>query len=206
MDTAYGPDSLFCAECGRPSAPDELTRVGEMLVCSDCKARHVQKWSAGVEVAPEVRYAGFWIRVAAVLIDGIILFTINTILTFAFRGLLSPAAPEIRPGATFSEVWEVVSAALIRSTLVSTTINCFYEVGFLSSMGATPGKLALALRVVRSDGSPIDAGRAFGRFFVKLAEGWILLIGWCGYLMAGFDSQKRAFHDMVCDTRVIRIR
>jgi uncharacterized RDD family membrane protein YckC len=27
-----------------------------------------------------------------------------------------------------------------------------------------------------------------------------------GYIIAGFDSQKRALHDMICDTRVIRAR
>jgi uncharacterized RDD family membrane protein YckC len=26
-----------------------------------------------------------------------------------------------------------------------------------------------------------------------------------GYIMAGFDSEKRALHDMMCDTRVIRV-
>jgi uncharacterized RDD family membrane protein YckC len=29
----------------------------------------------------------------------------------------------------------------------------------------------------------------------------ILMIG---YIMAGFDEQKRALHDILCDTRVIR--
>ena len=29
----------------------------------------------------------------------------------------------------------------------------------------------------------------------------ILMIG---YIMAGFDSEKRALHDMICDTRVIK--
>jgi uncharacterized RDD family membrane protein YckC len=26
-----------------------------------------------------------------------------------------------------------------------------------------------------------------------------------GYIMAGFDSQKRALHDLLCDTRVIKV-
>jgi uncharacterized RDD family membrane protein YckC len=203
---AYGSGPLFCAECGRPSAPDELARFGELLICSDCKTRYAQKLREGVETAPAVRYGGFWIRVVAVLIDGIILFTINSILNFALRGILIPVAPPIRPGAPLSEVWLTASTAFIRATLINTIINCIYEVTFLAKMGATPGKAAFGLKVVRPDGRPIGAGRALGRFFAKLGEGWIILIGWCGYLLAGIDSQKRALHDMICDTRVIRTR
>jgi uncharacterized RDD family membrane protein YckC len=33
-----------------------------------------------------------------------------------------------------------------------------------------------------------------------IVSGMILLIG---YIMAGFDNEKRALHDRVCDTRVI---
>jgi uncharacterized RDD family membrane protein YckC len=55
--------------------------------------------------------------------------------------------------------------------------------------------------VVRPDGRPVDLGRAFGRYFAKILSAFILLIG---YIIAGFDSEKRALHDMICDTRVIK--
>jgi uncharacterized RDD family membrane protein YckC len=57
--------------------------------------------------------------------------------------------------------------------------------------------------VVRPNGGPIDLPRAVGRYFAKILSGIILLIG---YIMAGFDGEKRALHDMICDTRVVRIR
>jgi uncharacterized RDD family membrane protein YckC len=62
--------------------------------------------------------------------------------------------------------------------------------------------MALDLKVVRSDGGPVSLGRAVGRYFAKILSGVILLIG---YIMAGFDAQKRALHDMLCDTRVIKV-
>ena len=68
--------------------------------------------------------------------------------------------------------------------------------------GKTPGKMALDLKVVRPDGGPISLGRAVGRYFAKIVSGIILMIG---YIMAGFDSEKRALHDMMCDTRVIKV-
>ena len=56
---------------------------------------------------------------------------------------------------------------------------------------------------MRPNGGPIGLGRAFGRYFAKILSGLILMIG---YIMAAFDSEKRALHDMICDTRVIRAR
>ena len=86
---------------------------------------------------------------------------------------------------------------------LSVAIQCAYETFFIGKMGATPGKMALGLKVVRADGSPVDYARAAGRFFGKMLSGIILGIG---YIMAGFDAQKRALHDMICDTRVIKAR
>jgi uncharacterized RDD family membrane protein YckC len=76
-----------------------------------------------------------------------------------------------------------------------------YEVYFIGSTGATPGKMALKLKVIRADGAPVDYGLALGRYFAKILSALILLIG---YIMAGFDEQKRALHDRICDTRVVR--
>jgi len=81
-------------------------------------------------------------------------------------------------------------------------VGATYESVFVGRLGATPGKMALGLKVVRPDGGPISLGRAVVRYFAKVVSGIILMIG---YIMAGFDSQKHALHDMICDTRVIRV-
>ena len=60
--------------------------------------------------------------------------------------------------------------------------------------------MAVKIKVVRPDGSPIGYGRAFGRYFGFLLSYVICLIG---LIMAAFDSEKRALHDRICDTRVI---
>jgi uncharacterized RDD family membrane protein YckC len=61
--------------------------------------------------------------------------------------------------------------------------------------------MALGLKVVRSDGTKLSNGRIVGRYFAELVS---LLVLWIGYIMAAFDDQKRALHDMICDTRVIK--
>jgi len=56
------------------------------------------------------------------------------------------------------------------------------------------------LKVVMEDGGPVSYGRATGRFFAEILSGMVCYIG---YIIAGFDSQKRSLHDHICSTRVI---
>ena len=203
MSTGFGPETLYCAECGRPTPSDQLARFGEMMVCPECKNAYAQKLREGVTPAamqPQVQYGGFWIRFVAVVIDGIILGIVQSILQFAFlgryfaRGFINP---DMRPE-------EAIGAAVGTFGIlfaVSMAIGCSYETFFVAQYGATPGKMALGLKVVRPNLGPVSAGRAAGRYFAKQLSAMILLIG---YIIAAFDAQKRALHDMICDTRVIR--
>jgi uncharacterized RDD family membrane protein YckC len=89
------------------------------------------------------------------------------------------------------------------STLIGIALGAAYEVYFLSAHGATPGKMALGLRVIRPDGGPISPMLALGRHFALWISAIILMIG---YIMAAFDAEKRALHDRICETRVIYSR
>jgi len=123
----------------------------------------------------------------------------NSILQLvAMKPLLTAAQvqPEGDPKAAFA----VLGIVGILS-LVSMAINCVYEGLFVAKMGSTPGKMAFGMRVVRPDGSRVGMARAFGRYFAKLLSALILGIG---YIVAAFDSEKRALHDMICDTRVVK--
>jgi uncharacterized RDD family membrane protein YckC len=133
-----------------------------------------------------MEYAGFWIRFVAVIIDSIILAVVQSCILLLLRPSFS--APEML-------------AASGLYILISLVVSAAYEGFLIGQYGATPGKMALGLKVVRADGSPVSIGLAFGRYFAKMLSGFILLIG---YIMAAFDVQKRALHDMICDTRVIR--
>jgi uncharacterized RDD family membrane protein YckC len=89
------------------------------------------------------------------------------------------------------------------STLIGLALGAAYEVYFLTAHGATPGKMALGLRVIRTDGGPISPMLALGRHFALFLSGFIFMIG---YIMAAFDPEKRALHDRICETRVIYSR
>jgi uncharacterized RDD family membrane protein YckC len=84
--------------------------------------------------------------------------------------------------------------------LISFALTIAYEVYFISTRGATLGKMALGLKVIRPDNGPISVGLALGRYLSKILSALILYIG---FIMAGFDDEKRALHDRICETRVI---
>jgi uncharacterized RDD family membrane protein YckC len=85
--------------------------------------------------------------------------------------------------------------------VVSIVIAWLYEAMFTaSSYQATPGKMAVGLRVVDQYGQRLGFGRATGRHFAKILSGLICAIG---YIMAGWDERKQALHDKLASTYVI---
>jgi uncharacterized RDD family membrane protein YckC len=205
MDAAVQPQPRFCAECGRPTLPDELASFGGHMVCPDCKNTYVQKLREGVSPgARAFRFGGFWIRFVASLLDGIILAVVAGIFSaflfpaFMSRGLVRNSNPT--PDEALAMILPMMGM-MGAMVLLNMIVGCSYETFFIARLGATPGKMALGLKVVRPDGGPITPGRAAGRYFAKMISSMILMIG---YIIAGFDSQKRALHDMICDTRVIK--
>jgi uncharacterized RDD family membrane protein YckC len=198
------PEIRYCGECGRPSSPDELAHFGDHLVCQACKDSYAQKLREGVRPAGfgagQLEYAGFWIRVLASILDSMILAVANYVLQLVVWRQLLPNA-EIRPGTPPMEMLRAMLGTAGIAALVNMAINCCYEAFFVARLGATPGKMALGLKVVRPDGGPVDLGRAFGRYFAKILSAMILGIG---YIMVAFDSEKRGLHDMICGTRVVK--
>jgi uncharacterized RDD family membrane protein YckC len=65
--------------------------------------------------------------------------------------------------------------------------------------GQTFGKKVAKVRIVRPDGSPISAGQAWGRTISKTLLAYVCLIN---YIVALFDKDRRALHDMLASTRV----
>jgi uncharacterized RDD family membrane protein YckC len=148
-------------------------------------------------------YAGFWLRFLGWLVDAIILGVVGAILQTALVGSFV-TIPRPQPGTVpdLSSLGPMMGMLGLVS-LLNIAIGACYEAFFVANLSATPGKMVIGVKVVRPDGSRVDLGRAFGRYFAKILSGLILCIG---YIMVGFDAQKRGLHDMICDTRVIKSR
>ena len=160
------PGSIFCFNCGlplddTPTAPRQTTDY------------------AG-------RPAGFWIRLAAALVDTAVLVTAQLAIIAIWPGL-----PEYFESDSMLH-W--VDAPLVILTALYHTIG-------VSVWSTTVGKRVLGLYVLRPDGSKVRPHRALARYF---ASGISFLILGVGYLMIAFNQHKRSLHDLICDTKVVR--
>jgi uncharacterized RDD family membrane protein YckC len=175
--------AALCNECNRMLPTDEMIRYEGRFVCPTCKPLFFQKVKEGALVSGQRVYAGFWIRFGAKFIDGIILQLTAGVVGFAIGA------------AVANDTAEPIA------TVVGLLLGVAYNVFFIGKYGATPGKMALKLRVIRADGTQPSYGLAAGRYLAEILSAIILLIG---YIMVAFDEEKRALHDRICDTRVVR--
>ena len=188
LAVATAEGTAACIECGKVFPSSEMIQYEGSWVCATCKPVFFQKVKEGVAISGAMHYAGFWIRFTAKFIDNIIL----QILFVPMRFITGIASTD--PNAQLRIFFLTVA--------ITMGVTAAYQIFFVGKFGATPGKMALRLRIVRPNGDKLTYGRACGRYFAELLSSLTLLIG---YIMAAFDEQKRALHDRICDTRVIRL-
>ena len=116
-----------------------------------------------------IRYAGFWVRSGALLVDGLISLPLIFLYYYLFR---------------FS--WN--SAVIIQIPYLF--LWAAYNIYFLGRWGQTIGKMATHVKVTRLDGSPIGYKQAFLRHVVDLA---LEIIGKISFLIALFSVSRANF-------------
>ncbi|MFC4769920.1 RDD family protein [Effusibacillus consociatus] len=167
---------MFCQKCGTKNADDAN-------FCQSC-GTPMQKLTQSI-TTPKNKYAGFWVRVGAMLLDSIILAPIAFILGLIF-GFLEPQegpADAILQLIVIAGTWLYV--ALMES----------------SSIQGTLGKKLVGIKVTDIHGNRISFLRATGRHFSKLLSYMIFFIG---FFMAGFTEKKQALHDMIAGCLVVK--
>ena len=153
-----------------------------------------------------VKYAGFWLRFVAYLIDDILLSVIGFIISLPFIGtiIFSGIALSDLNGCDESKLFGI--AGIIGTVLlliITITVVCWLYFALMESskQQATLGKMALGLKVTDMEGNRVSFGRATGRYFGKIISGMIFMIG---YILAGLTEKKQALHDMIAGCLVIR--
>jgi uncharacterized RDD family membrane protein YckC len=122
--------------------------------------------------------AGFWIRFAAALIDGIGLGIVGALLGLAI-------------GATAGRGLGILIALAYFAWLEGTT------------SGQTVGKRICGIRVIDfQTGGPIGHGRAAIRYIASILSGIVILIG---YLWMLWDSEKQTWHDKLSGSVVVPV-
>jgi len=189
---------VICAECKKAVPVEETIQIGAATVCSACKPIYVQKLREGAITfaapAPAMRYAGFWIRVGAKLIDSMILMVVTMPLSFLFGFKMA-----LNPAVNMPDIATILGQQAILIGF-STVTQLLYTWLLVGRYGATWGKMAVGIKVVRADGQRVDYLRAFARYWAEMVSG---LACYVGYIIVAFDAEKRALHDHMCNTRVI---
>lgn len=147
------------------------------------------------------RYAGFWIRFAAAFIDGLTLYVLRFPLNLVM--FILDNRYDLWGGWSRGEAGDDPGqlALLILVNVISIAIGWAYYVIMTGRYGATLGKMLFKLKVVREDMTPVSYGTAALREIVgKFLSGIVCAIG---YIWAGFDDRKQAWHDKIAHTYVI---
>ncbi|MBN2463430.1 MAG: RDD family protein [Dehalococcoidia bacterium] len=124
-----------------------------------------------------LEYAGFWIRLGAGVIDLLVLVCAAGIIAYFF-----PAAV----------IWVTSGIG----------ISIAYLLGFWVWRGQTPGKMAVGVKIIRTDSSPIKWQCALRRFLGYIASLVTLFIG---FIWVAFDDRKQGMHDKIADTYVVKL-
>ncbi|HYM85565.1 MAG TPA: RDD family protein [Pseudoxanthomonas sp.] len=149
----------------------------------------------------EVVNAGFWKRVAAYLIDAFVIGIVTQMVQLVVMGLFFgiSASSMSNPETMFASGTGILF--ILALYLVPLAMNAAYYAAFhASSKQATLGKMAVGIKLVRTDGTRISLARGIGRYFASILSGLILGIG---FVMAAFTERKQGLHDMICDTLVV---
>jgi len=202
-------DAAFCGACGQAVGAAAAASAPPPTVAPTA-APPVQVTPApAVAVAAPLAfpYAGFWLRLAAYLIDGAVMSIPFGAVVLAFVLLLGGvsylqgvAAGLNGPNPAFPPALILAFFAVFAALFAATWL--YYAFMESSSHQGTLGKMALGLTVADMQGRRISFGRASGRFFAKMITGMVPLA--IGYIMAGFTEKKQALHDMIASCLVLK--
>lgn len=179
---------MFCWNCGK-------AQEGNTSYCFNCGVRLSQEPASQPDTAPalEVKYAGFWKRLLAWILDIIAFAAFNFVI-----GIIVAVAL-VAAGVDETTAGNVVAAIYNINIFVGGWL--YYALFERSHTRGTIGKMTLGIIVTDSSGNKISFARATGRHFAKIISIVILLIG---YFMIAFTGKKQGLHDIIADTLVIQ--
>lgn len=181
--TAGGEGPGVRSQVGRPGP----SWAGSGHAQAEAQARSVEPPGADVERAHEAAglpIASFWRRALGMAIDTAVLA-----LVLAVLGVTLGLTPTLAAGEGEATVLYLV--------------NLLLQVGYYwvwNSIGWSPGKRVVGLRIVVEEGGPPGVERGFARTVGSLVSGLVFLLG---YLWALWDARTQTWHDKMAGTYVV---
>lgn len=140
----------------------------------------------------ENRYAGFWIRLLASLLDGLIIMAAGVVI----MGIT---------GVPMKNIFDFLNLELEGfewQQFLYVLLSIAYAVVLpATSLQGTLGKSLLGLKIIDKEGERISIMRSIGRVLSQIVSAIILYIG---YIMIAFHPQKRGLHDIMAGTFVVK--
>jgi uncharacterized RDD family membrane protein YckC len=135
----------------------------------------------------EIRYAGFWSRVAATVLDGIWLYGIIYLVLWFLLG------PELYgPDMKYT----------LTQFIFEWVIPFIVVMAFWMKKASTPGKMLFNMRLVDAKThGPVSTQRLAIRYFAYLVS--MLPLG-LGLLWVAWDKKKQGWHDKIAGTVIVR--
>ncbi|MXX92179.1 MAG: RDD family protein [Chloroflexi bacterium] len=89
-------------------------------------------------------------------------------------------------------------------------VNFLVSIGYwivvlvmVATRGQSPGKIAIGIKIVKTDGRPIGFGTTLLREVIgKIISSIIILLG---YIWILFDGQRQGWHDKIASTYVVKV-
>jgi uncharacterized RDD family membrane protein YckC len=167
-------------------------------------------WDARPADQQSLRYAGFWLRLVAAIVDGIVLLIAWKILSFFLPSPVTVIAPppSADVAAQLDYLRAVMEAAASPAPLIAYSLLCWAYFVFqeTSSAQATLGKRMIGIRVSTETGGRLSLGAASLRTWPMylhniawLVSGWlsslVLFAAFIACVAVAFSGRKQGLHD-----------
>ncbi len=184
---------MFCPQCGANNSQ-------EAKFCTSCAAQLALaaepaiKQPATVPTTP--KFAGFWFRTLALVID-IVLCQVATFI------LVLPIGFALGASMAGTSSLSIIAAGgeglgFVLGTLIQWL---WFTIAESSKWQATVGKKMVGLKVTDESGERVGFGKANGRYWSKILS---CLILWIGFVMVAFTEKKQGLHDKMAGTLVVK--
>ena len=191
---ASRPGARFCGNCGAPLAAPPPAAAAETPSSRPVSGPGSPGFPGSSDAAAAGIPAGFWIRFAAFIIDACVLGLVEFLLILLHPGVGLEVYADAESFLRRTDTWIDGATALA---------GLGYYTAGVAVWSTTIGKRLLGLYVLRPDGARVGWGRAFARYWAPIISA--LLLG-VGFLLIAFRPDKRALHDLICGTVVVRRR
>jgi uncharacterized RDD family membrane protein YckC len=140
-------------------------------------------------------------RLGAAILDGIIF----AVMVYLPMGIAAAFMGGLAAGTADSEAsFGAILIGSVGIALVGFIVWCWLTIKYVKQNGQSIAKKLLAIKVVRTDGSPITLGRLF--WLRNVVNGLISIIPFYGIidLVFIFSESRQCLHDKIADTIVVK--